>query len=118
MRLTSLLRYLTGAEEAFDLKEQLILRDHLALVRTRLANETALLSYIRSSLYLLLGGIALIQVGERVGLRYVGYLALALSAGFIIIGLYRYHTLRQSLNRYYSRAMESALKHMGEEKVT
>ncbi|MGV9013129.1 MAG: hypothetical protein ACOH13_11090 [Flavobacteriales bacterium] len=29
--------------------ENLILRDHLALVRTRLANERTLLSYIRSA---------------------------------------------------------------------
>ncbi|MEO8733423.1 MAG: hypothetical protein ABI373_03735, partial [Flavobacteriales bacterium] len=30
MRLTHLLRYMMGSEEAFELKEQLILRDHLA----------------------------------------------------------------------------------------
>ncbi|HQZ43477.1 MAG TPA: DUF202 domain-containing protein, partial [Flavobacteriales bacterium] len=41
----------------FTNNEDLILRDHLALVRTRLANERTLLSYIRSALYLLLGGI-------------------------------------------------------------
>jgi len=46
----------------FTNTDELILRDHLALVRTRLANERTLLSYIRSALYLLIGGIALLQL--------------------------------------------------------
>ena len=92
-----------GSDETFEMKEQLILRDHLSLVRTRLANESTLLSYVRSSLYLLIGGIALIQVEDKGELRYLGYVALVVSAGFLIIGLYRYHTLRQRLNRYYGR---------------
>jgi putative membrane protein len=108
MRLSRLLRYMLGSEQAFELKEQLILRDHLALVRTRLANESTLLSYVRSSLYLLIGGIALMQVEGPRDLRYLGYIALALSAVFLVIGLYRYYTLRRSLNRYYARAMDAA----------
>ena len=97
-----------GPERGFELKEQLILRDHLALVRTRLANESTLLSYVRSSLYLLIGGIALMQVEDKGDLRYVGYVALVFSAGFFVIGLYRYYTLRRNLNRYYARTMDAA----------
>ena len=37
----------------FKPDEKVILRDYLAIERTRLANERTLLSYIRSSLYLL-----------------------------------------------------------------
>ncbi len=112
MRFTHLLRYMMGSEEAFELKEQLILRDHLALVRTRLANESTLLSYVRSSLYLLLGGVALMQVEGKNDLRYVGYVALVFSAAFFVIGLYRYYTLRRSLNRYYARTMDSVAQHV------
>ena len=85
----------------FNPTDALILRDHLALVRTRLANESTLLSYIRSSLYLLIGGLALLQVEGVHDLRWIGYMALVLSASFLIIGLYRYHTLRRQLNRFY-----------------
>jgi len=99
-----------GSEQAFELKEQLILRDHLALVRTRLANESTLLSYVRSSLYLLIGGIALMQVDGPRDLGYLGYVALAFSAAFFVTGLYRYYTLRRNLNRYYARAMDAAAK--------
>ncbi|MFZ2282343.1 MAG: DUF202 domain-containing protein, partial [Lutibacter sp.] len=40
----------------FENREKIILRDFLALERTRLANERTLFSYIRTSLYLFLGG--------------------------------------------------------------
>ena len=48
----------------------------LALERTKLANERTLLSYIRSSLYLLLGGIALLQVEDFQNIQWLGYVAL------------------------------------------
>ena len=45
-------------------EEGLILRDILALERTRLANERTLLTYGRTSLYLVLGGVALLKVEQ------------------------------------------------------
>ena len=41
------------------------LREHLALERTKLANERTLLAYIRASLYLLVGGTALLQLKDN-----------------------------------------------------
>ena len=86
----------------FTNTDELILRDHLALVRTRLANERTLLSYIRSALYLLIGGIALLQLKDYGDLRWAGISSLVLCVLFVLIGLYRYHTLRQQLDRFYS----------------
>ncbi|MEO8589381.1 MAG: DUF202 domain-containing protein [Flavobacteriales bacterium] len=101
-----LLRSMLRTDPEFRHQDALILRDHLALVRTRLANETTLLSYIRSSLYLLIGGIALIQVEGHGELRWTGYLALVLSAFFVVIGLYRYYSLRRQLDRFYAQRTE------------
>ena len=42
----------------FENDKELILRDHLALERTKLANERTLFAYIRMALYLLTVGIA------------------------------------------------------------
>lgn len=42
----------------------LILREHLAIERTRLANETTLLAYIRTGLYFLVAGSTLGQIVE------------------------------------------------------
>lgn len=90
-------------DQDFTHKEELILRDHLALVRTRLANESTLLSYIRSSLYLLIGGIALLRVEGHGDLRWAGYPSLMLSGVFLVVGLFRYYTLRVQLTRFYKR---------------
>ena len=42
--------------------EEIILRDLLALERTRLANEQTLFSYIRTSLYLLTVGMGIFEI--------------------------------------------------------
>ncbi len=85
----------------FKPDEQIILRDYLAIERTRLANERTLLSYIKSSLYLLLGGITVLQLKNYPDLRYLGITALVFSAIFLIIGIYRFTLLKKSLKRLY-----------------
>lgn len=76
-----------------------LIREHLALERTKLANERTLLSYIRASLYLLIGGIALIQVKEYPNLVWVGYVALFICVIFILVGISRYVVLDRKLNK-------------------
>ena len=85
----------------FKPDQEVILRDYLAIERTRLANERTLLSYIKSSLYLLLGGITVLQLKNFPDLEYLGYTALGFSAIFIIIGIYRFTLLKKSLKRLY-----------------
>ncbi|WP_323370110.1 DUF202 domain-containing protein [Xanthomarina sp. F2636L] len=85
----------------FKPDEEVILRDYLAIERTRLANERTLLSYIRSSLYLLLGGIAFFQLKDFPNFKFLGLLSLVFSALFFIIGLYRFVLLKKSLKRLY-----------------
>jgi putative membrane protein len=97
---TALQSLLLGDRD-FKNTDELILRDHLALVRTRLANERTLLSYIRSALYLLIGGIALLQLEGYGDLRWAGKFSLVLCGIFIVVGLYRYHTLRRQLDHFY-----------------
>ncbi len=89
--------------EKFKNREEIILRDYLALERTKLANERTLLSYIRSSLYLLIGGIALIQLDGFERIKILGYISLALTVLFLVIGIYRYYKLNRHLNRYYEQ---------------
>lgn len=73
------------------------LREHLALERTKLANERTLLSYIRASLYLLIGGIALLEVKGYGNLSWVGYASLFFCLVFIIVGISRYIALEKKL---------------------
>ncbi len=94
----------------FEPDQQIILRDYLAIERTRLANERTLLSYVRSSLYLLLGSIALFQLKEFSNFEYLALTALVFSIIFFIIGVYRFTLLKRSLKRLYynTEAKENA----------
>jgi len=85
----------------FNPDQKVILRDYLAIERTRLANERTLLSYIRSSLYLLLGSIAFYQLKEFSNFEYLALTAVIFSAVFFFIGVYRFSLLKRSLKRLY-----------------
>lgn len=88
-------------------EERIILRDHLAMERTKLANERTLLSYLRSSLYLLLGGIGLLGIKESIfeELRPLGYVAIVLSIIFLVVGVTRFIQLKRHLAKYKQEAL-------------
>lgn len=72
----------------------------LALERTKLANERTLLSYIRSSLYLLIGGIGILQIKDFYNIKWLGYLALLICIVFLAIGIFRYVLLSRRLHKW------------------
>ncbi|GGE11972.1 DUF202 domain-containing protein [Psychroflexus salis] len=86
----------------FTNEERIILRDHLALERTKLANERTLLSYLRASLYLFLGGSALIGLNHEVlgNLKWVGNAGVFFSVLFLVIGIYRFVVLKKHLKKF------------------
>jgi putative membrane protein len=66
--------------------QQLILRDVLAIDRTRLANERTLLSWIRTALMLLVSGVTLLKLFEGVlVMEVLG--AVLIPAGILTAGL-------------------------------
>jgi putative membrane protein len=86
----------------FENKERIILRDYLALERTRLANERTLFAYLRTSLYLVLGGIAFLQLRDFEHIKWLGYLSIGLSVVFLVAGIFTYYKLKNKLRKYYS----------------
>jgi putative membrane protein len=65
------------------MNKDLVLREHLAIERTRLANETTLLAVIRTGLYFLVAGSTL---GEIVDTKFWKIAGLPLIAiGFLIV---------------------------------
>jgi len=72
----------------------------LALERTKLANERTLLAYIGASLYLLLGGIALLQLKDFSHIHWLGHLALIVCVLFLAIGIVRYILLHRRLSKW------------------
>lgn len=93
------LKKLTKFTDDYEKKEEIILRDHLAMERTKLANERTLFSYIRTSLYLVLGGIAFIGMKDLTEIRNLGYFSLALSVIILVIGITRFYQLKKHLKR-------------------
>lgn len=85
----------------FSNRDKLILRDHLALERTRLANERTFMAYIRSALYLVIGGLALTQLQGHGNLAWVGLMALGMATVFVVVGLVRFYSLKKQLSSYY-----------------
>ncbi len=82
-------------------KERIILRDFLALERTTLANERTLFSYIRTSLYLILGGIAFWKMESLETIQWLAYLSFGISFLMIVYGLVRYFKLKRKLQKFY-----------------
>lgn len=96
-----MLRRLKLFNDVFNTKEEIILRDYLALERTKLANERTLLAYGRTSLYMVLGGIAFLQLQDFQSIRWVGYVTMVLSGIILFIGTYRYLQIKYRLGNFY-----------------
>lgn len=90
----------------YPIKERIILRDHLALQRTKLANERTLLTYVRSSLYLIIAGIAFLNVQEFENIPYLGIMCMVLSGILFIIGIIRYWQLHKQIQKVYKISFE------------
>ena len=85
----------------FTNDEKIILRDFLALQRTKLANERTFLSYNKFSLYLITAGIALIRIENLRPFRLLGFVALGASGLVFVVGLIRFLMLRKQLKKFY-----------------
>lgn len=86
----------------FENKKEIILRDYLALERTRLANDRTLFSYIRTSLYLILAGLAFMQMNDFKAIKWLAPLCFLISAVILILGVASYFKMRIKLKKYYT----------------
>ena len=87
----------------FKNKEKIILNDYLALERTRLANQRTFFSFLRTSLYLVLAGIAFLQLQGFEELKWLGYVSIVFSIVFLVAGIFTYYGLKKKLNKFYSQ---------------
>lgn len=85
----------------YKVREKIILRDHLALQRTKLANERTLLMYVKSGIYLIIAGIAFLNMKDFHNMPYLGAVCLCLSVIILVFGIVRYYQLRKYLGRIY-----------------
>ncbi len=88
--------------------DEALIREHLALERTKLANERTLLSYTQAALYFLLGGLTLLQLTQYEELHYIGYLAVFFSILFVTVGIWRFIVLKNKMKNLLQGKVESS----------
>ncbi|HSB46526.1 MAG TPA: DUF202 domain-containing protein [Candidatus Bilamarchaeum sp.] len=87
-------------------KEELILRDRLAIERTKMAEERTYLAYIRTGMSVMLGGIFFIGYFEPgTVFAFAGWLTIAVSVLFLSYGFYN-HEKSKALIKKTLRMMD------------
>ncbi len=82
---------------------RLILRDYLAVERTRLANERTILAYLRTTLAMAAGAVTLLHFFDAPAARLTGWLLLPFSLLILAFGVARYLAVRRRVADYAAR---------------
>lgn len=91
-------------------KEEMILRDYLAVDRTILANETSFMSYIRTSLTLIAAGATMIKFFDNLFMAILGWSFIAIGAWLAFYGLRRYQHVDTVLHKIKGEYIEQSKK--------
>lgn len=79
------------------MNKDLVLREYLAIERTKLANETTLLAYIRTGLYFLVAGSTIGHLVATEFWKIIGTPLIVIGLIIMMLGLVRYFRLRKSI---------------------
>lgn len=88
-----------SAFDAYALR-RLILRDYLAIERTRLANERTALSYLRTVLALTAGALTLLHLVDTPAARMTAWGLIAFGASLLSFGVFRFAAVRRRVSGY------------------
>ena len=81
------------------IRDELILRDHLALDRTRLANERTLLAYLRTALMLMVAGATAERVmGGSPTVIVTGWSFIGIGLAVGVLGSWRFVVMQRKIN--------------------
>lgn len=94
--------------------DQFILRDHLAIDRTMLANESTFLSYIRTALAMSVAGGTLLHFGLQFRADIIGAAMLAGGVLIFVVGVFRYRHTRSTIHQIRKKKHRDIAK-MGDE---
>lgn len=89
--------------ELQDLKQNMILRDYLAIDRTKMANQRTFLSFLRTSLYLVVTAVAVIKLEPLQDLLFMAWILLAGGAAFLVAGIISYFGVKKKIRGYYKQ---------------
>lgn len=80
--------------------QELSLTDRLAVERTAMANERTLLSYIRTSLALIVVGVTILKFFHSSSMHTLAYFIIPVGAVAGVVGLMKYLEVRARLGEY------------------
>ncbi|OZV69856.1 YidH family protein [Winogradskyella aurantia] len=81
--------------------EHLIMRDWLAIERTKLANERTFLAYFRTFLVILGTGITIIKLDLFRELKSFGIILIVSSIFILCIGVFRLFRVKRTIRKHY-----------------
>jgi len=79
------------------LKEELILRDELAIDRTLLANERTLMAYVRLAITMVIAGVSIIHFAMEKWFETIGFLCVPIGIVAGLFGWSRYQKMEQQI---------------------
>ena len=83
-------------------KSKLILRDLLAIDRTKLANERPFLSYLSSFIVIVSSGIAIIKIDFLEEIQNLGWVFIFIGPALLVVGVLRFFYVRKKIEKYYT----------------
>ncbi len=95
------------------MNKDLILREFLAIERTKLANETTFLAYIRTGLYFLVAGSTLGHIVDTTFWRIISGPLIVIGVGIIIVGAIRFRRVKKQIEltrQHIGNSTEAFLK--------
>lgn len=95
-------------------EQDLILREELALDRTRLANERTLLAYLRTSLALVLAGVTFLHFSNAIWFSIFGAACLVIGLFVVPIAVRRYRRMEAELSPLRRRIDDAASTFLSE----
>jgi putative membrane protein len=99
------LKKITGTKHLkskYNNKNDIILRDFLALERTTLANERTLFAYLRAGIYMVIAGFAFLELQDFIDLVWLSYILFIISFFLFVFGFVRFFILKNKLDVYYN----------------
>lgn len=103
-KISEIKRMMGFDQNAPNPSSKIILRDFLAIDRTRLANQRTLLSFLRTGLYLFVTALAVNKVGFLSELQFLGDIFIGLSILTTILGIVNYFLMRRKIEKHYRQS--------------
>lgn len=84
-----------------SMKDEKILRDYLAIDRTKLANQRTLLAFLRTSLYLVVTAVAILKLEALQNLRFLAWILIGVGAALLVTGIVNYYRMKKKIEGTY-----------------